>query len=103
MTWSGPPCCAGCTYSASMVDEIPPKGRGSRSCDDDKLSGRVIRFHDSVRLGNLIEAIHVIDGYYGIAGSDGVEKLLQYSRGQIIGVAAIGGKAYATRDVVDRG
>ena len=56
-------------------------GRDSRSCDDDELSGRVIRFHGSVRLGNLIEAIHVIDGYDGIAGGDSVEKLLQYSRG----------------------
>ncbi len=51
------------------------------SCDDDELSGRVIRFHGSVRLGNLIEAIHVIDGYDGVAGGDSVEKLLQYSRG----------------------
>ena len=41
----------------------------------------MIRFHGSVRLGNLIEAIHVIDGYDGVAGGDSVEKLLQYSRG----------------------
>ncbi len=53
----------------------------ARSCDDDELSGRVIRFHGSVCLGNLIEAVHVIDGYDGVAGGNGVEKLLQYSLG----------------------
>src|SRR6266851_2797378 len=84
MSWSVVPAAMVCphfAYSASMVDQSHRNGRGSRSCDDDELSGRVIRFHGSVRLGNLIEAIHVIDGYHGIAGGDGVEKLLQYSRG----------------------
>src|SRR5258708_39709177 len=85
-----------------MPRPAAPSGRGSRSCDDDELSGRVIRFHGSVCLGNLIEAVHVIDGYDGVAGGDGVEKLLRYSLGQISGVAAVGGKAYAARDVVDR-
>ena len=67
--------------SKNMPRPAAPSGRGSRSYDDDELSGRVICFHGSVRLGNLIEAIHVIDGYDGIAGGDSVEKLLQYSRG----------------------
>ena len=39
-----------------MPRQAAPSGRGSRSCDDDELSGRVIRFHGSVRLGNLIES-----------------------------------------------
>ena len=84
MSWSVVPAAMVCphyAYSASMADEIPRKWTRLSSCDDDELSGRVIRFHGSVCLGNLIEAVHVIDGYDGVAGGDGVEKLLQYSRG----------------------
>ena len=50
---------------------------------------------------NLIETLDVIDGYDRIAG-DIVEKLLQDSRRQITGAAAVGRQACAVRDVIDR-
>ena len=94
----------------SRLGEIPDgadvvaycRGPYCASCGDDEFPGRIARFHGGVCLGNLVEVVHVIDGYDCVAGGDGVDELLQYSRGQITGFAAIGGQTYAVREVVDR-
>src|SRR4051794_29121149 len=65
-------------HLASRLRRYRGAPRGFRSDDDDEFSCRVVRFHGGVRLTDLIEAVHAVDGYGGFAGGDGVEELLQH-------------------------
>ena len=55
-----------------------------------------------MRIDDPIEAVDAVDRDDGVAGGDSVQEFLQNRRGQVVGLAVVGGQAYSSGQVLNR-